>query len=267
MDNPFLAVINSLLPEPQASLLSGMLFGVRQQMPTDLYGGMRDSGVLHVVALSGSNISILIDIVAKMTLFLGKKISVITTIIVIGGFVIFVGASPTIVRAAIMGSMSLIAIYLGRREWSLLSLFLASGVMLLALPNLIEDISFQLSFLATLGIILADGIVERKRIFRLLDQLIYGFKENLAMTLSAQLFTLPIIVLNFQRISLVAPLTNLLVGWVIQPIMVLGFMTAILGWIWLPLGIIPGWLSWVPLTYFLVVVEWFSKIPLASLTL
>lgn len=264
MENPFVAVINQLLPEPHASLLNGILFGIKAEMPYAFYQVLRNSGVLHVIALSGMNITILIDIVATMTLILGKKISLFLTFFIICGFVIFVGASPSIVRAAIMGGMSLLAIYFGRRDWSLLSLFLASGVMLLVNFSWIGDISFQLSFLATLGIILADGIVERKRVFRPLEQLIFGLKENFVMSISAQIFTLPIIYFNFHQISLISPITNLLVGWVVQPIMVLGFITALAGIIWLPLGMIPAWIVWVPLTYFIKVVEIVAQIPWAS---
>src|SRR3989338_6680466 len=149
----FSSIINSTLPEPQASLLNGILFGVRGSMPFDFYQALITTGTLHIIALSGMNITILINLTAKATLFLGRRISIIVTICLIALFVMFVGAGPTIVRAAIMGSLSLIAIYFGRVYFSLLSLIMASLVMLLFYPDLIGNISFQLSFLATLGII------------------------------------------------------------------------------------------------------------------
>lgn len=265
MINPFVPVVNSLLPEPQAGLLNGILFGIKANMAHSLYQAMRDTGVLHIIALSGMNISILVNLVAKVTLFLGRKISIMATLIIISAFVVFVGPSPSIVRAAIMGGMSLIAIYLGRQSWSILSLFLTSGIMLLVRPNWLGEISFQLSFLSTLGIILAVKLVKRKQSFRLLDQLKYAFKENLALTLSAQLFTLPIILYNFHRLSLISPLANLLIGWTMQPIMILGFVAATLGLIFLPLGFVPALMTWVPLTYLVKVVEWLAKVPGASI--
>lgn len=265
MHNPFLSIINSLLPEPQASLLNGILFGTKAAMTKEFYTALRDSGVLHVIALSGTNISIIIDLLAKATLFMGKKVSVVFTLILIIVFVWFVGASPSVVRAAIMGSMTLIAIFFGRQDWGLLSLFIASGMMLLIHADWLKDISFQLSFLATLGIILANNIVERKQNPSPSKQLIYIFKENLAMSLSAQFFTLPVILYNFHRLSLVAPLANLLTGWVVQPIMILGFGAAFAGIIWLPLGFIPAWIAWVPLTYFVKVVELLSRVPGAAI--
>jgi len=265
--NPFISVINQLISEPQASLLNGILFGVKSQMPKELFYALRDTGVLHVIALSGMNISILIDILAKLTLFLGRRVSIIVTILSIFGFVMFVGPSSSVVRAAIMGAMTLVAIYFGKRAWSLLSLFLASGIMLLVRPEWLKEISFQLSFLATLGVILANNVIKRERSLRLSKQLIFGFKENLAMTLSAQIFTMPIIVYNFHRISLIGPVANLAIGWVVQPIMILGFIVAIVGWVWLPLGYIPAWIVWVPLTYFINVIEVLATIPGASLQL
>lgn len=267
VENPFLSVINSLLPEPQASLLAGMLFGVRATMSYPFYLALRDTGVLHVIALSGMNIAILIDIFGKLLNRYGRKFSAIFSGIIIILFVFFVGPSPTIVRAGIMGSMSLFAIILGRRYWSMLALFIASGVMLFLRPEWIGEVSFQLSFLATLGVILANKVVERERSGRWSKQLIYALKENIAMTVSAQLFTLPVIVYHFERISLVSPIANLLTGWSIQPIMILGILTSVLGWIWLPLGYIPAWITWVFLTYFVEVVEILAKLPFASISL
>lgn len=131
MYNPFLAVINSLLPEPQASLLNGILFGIKASMPKAFYNALITTGTLHIIALSGVNITILINLISRGTLWLGKKISILLTICLIALFVWFVGFQPSIVRAAIMGFFSLLSIYFGRQNWGLLSLFLAAGIMLL----------------------------------------------------------------------------------------------------------------------------------------
>ncbi len=273
MQNPFIPVINSLLPEPQASLLGGILFGVKATMPKDLYNALVATGTLHIIALSGMNISILANLIVRMTSFLGKKASSIVTICLIIIFTLFVGASPSIVRAAIMGSVSLLATCFGRLSWGLLSLFLAAGIMLLFNYILIKDLSFQLSFLATFGIItcsptgeLANRKIERQRSKSPSKQLLYVVRQNFRLTFSAQLFTLPVILINFHRISLISPITNLMVEWAVQPIMVLGFIVAILGWIWQPLGIIPAWIVWIPLTYFIKIVELLSKVPGASVS-
>lgn len=265
MPNPFLAVINSILPEPQASLLSGILFGVKATMPKVFYNALVTTGTLHIIALSGMNISILTALTAKTTLFLGRKASSILTICLIVLFVLFVGYSPSVVRAAMMGSLSLLAVYFGRQSWGLLSLFLVCGIMLIFDISLMKNLSFQLSFMATFGIILANRKVKRQMKNGLTDKLVFWLKENLKVTLSAQIFTLPIILYNFHRLSLIAPVANLLLEWVISPITVLGLIVALAGWFWYPLGLIIGWVVWVPLTYFIIVIEILAKIPWASI--
>lgn len=264
--NPFIPILNSLLSEPQAGLLNGVLFGVKTTIPKDLYNALITTGTLHIVALSGINITILINLLYRVTLLsIDRRIASLFSICFVVFFVWFVGASPSIVRAAIMGSLSLFAVYFGRWSWGLLSLVLAAGIMLLPNFSLIKNLSFQLSFLATLGIILAGKKVECQRKKTLLGKLIFPLKENLRLTLSAQLFTLPIILYHFHRISLISPIANLLIEWTIQPIMVLGFITALIGWVWLPLAVIPAWMVWVPLTYLISIVEFLAKIPGASI--
>ena len=266
MTNPFIHIINSLLPEPQASLLNGILFGIKASMPQEFYNALITTGTLHIIALSGMNISILAALTAKTTLFLGRKASSIFTICLIVLFTIFVGASPSIIRAAIMGCLSLIALYFGRQRSAVLSLFFASGIMLLLNFSLIKNISFQLSFLATLGVILATRKSECYKRKSAIDQLKFTIYENLKLTLSAQVFTLPVILYNFHRLSFIAPLANLLIEWAIQPIMVLGLITAFIGWIWLPPGFILAWITWVPLTYLITIVELLARIPGASIS-
>lgn len=262
--NPFASIINSLLPEPQAALANGIIFGVKAQIPRDLYTALIDTGTIHIVVLSGMNISILISLIAKITLFLGRKISSLLTICLIALFVWFVGGQPPIIRAAIMGSFSLLAINFGKQYWGLLSLVLASLIMLLYDFSLVKNISFQLSLLATFGILLTQGREESQSKRGLIGQLIYLVRENLRLTLSAQIMTLPVILYNFQRVSIIAPIANLAIQWVIQPIMILGLVTSIIGWVWRPLGIIPAWFTYVPLTYLIAVVEWLAKVPYAS---
>lgn len=266
--NGFVQLVNSLLPEPQASLLNGILFGIRGNFDASLYQNLVATGTLHIIALSGMNITILINLAARISLFLGRKKSSILTIIFIGLFVKMVGPSPTIIRAAIMGSLSLLAIYFGRRYYALLGLILASIIMLTFDFSLKNNLSFQLSFLATLGIILANGMGDRqKKILakpRLTELIFNPIKENFKITLAAQVLTLPVILYNFHRISIIAPLANLLIEWTIQPIMVLGFITIISGSLFRPLGILPAWFTWVPLTYLIRVIEWLGNIPGAT---
>ena len=196
--NPFVDIINQVLPEPQAGLLNGILFGIRANMPKNFYEALITTGTVHIVALSGQNISILAKVISEITLRCGRRISIWITFSSIIGFVLFVGFEPTLIRAAIMGSLSLLAVYFGRKDWSLLSLILAAGMMLIVNPSWIDNLSFQLSFLATLGIILLSSGTPLKRAKNLVEEIKNDLLLNLRTTLSAQIFTVPIIFIPFR---------------------------------------------------------------------
>jgi predicted membrane metal-binding protein len=169
-------------------------------------------------------------------------------------------------------------------------------VMLLINFQWIGDLSFQLSVMATLGIIIFGkdsdvagrhdfsstvtqgmGTISDKKV--LLDQdaensmptsamsrwLWSLIRDDLRITLAAQVFTIPIVLIQFQRISLVSPLSNILIGWLMAPIMVVGFSMVAMGLVWLPLAVPLAWILWVPLTFVLIVIEWTAKLPFASI--
>lgn len=253
--NDAVAILNQLLPEPQAGLLAGILFGTKATLSKELYDSLVRSGTLHIVALSGMNITILTGLVNTSLLWLvSRRVASLLTIVLIIGFVWFVGPGASIVRAAIMGSISLLAIIFGRQYWALLTWAFAVLVMLLFNIQWISDIGFQLSVLATLGIILFG----RKQETNVL-------KNDLRITLAAQVFTIPVILWYFHRISLVSPLSNVLIGFIIAPITALGLATVVAGWLWLPVGQILAWFAWVLLSYILIIVDLTAKIPGASL--
>lgn len=263
--NLFSQKTNKLLPEPQASLLNGILWGTKETMPGNFYEALRRTGTLHIIALSGMNITILVALIGKLTLFWGRKKSILLTLLSIFVFISFVGPSASVVRAGIMGSLALIAIYFGRRDWSLLSLVLAAGIMLIFFANWLTDIGFQLSFLATLGIILFASKPESKKARGIGQEILKNVKENLRVTLAAQIFTLPVILFNFKQLSLIAPVTNVLVLWIVQPIMVLGFILSLVSLVFNPLAYPLAWIVWVPLTYFIEIVELTAKLPFAAI--
>lgn len=239
-------------------------------MGAEFYQALVRTGTLHVVALSGTNITILIRLIEKLSLPLGGRKSGIATLVAILSFVLFVGLEPPIVRAAIMGGIATLGDFLGKRQYGLLSLLFASGVMLLIRPDWLYSLSFQLSFLATLGIIIFDaprtgGVIREIRGIGVIREIYVkskrAFVENLRTTLAAQVFITPLLVYNFGRLSLVAPLSNALAMWSVGPITWLGVFLALGGAILWPLGRVLAWVSWVFLEYFIIVVEWTSKVP------
>lgn len=210
-------IIFRYYPQPQADLLSGMLVGSRAQMSPMLFEQLQITGTLHVIALSGTNISFLISSLIVLAKLLGKKQANIFSIFFIIGFILFVGPSPSVVRAGIMGIMLLVAELVGKSFTAWYALFLTGFAMFLYNPDLILDLSFQLSFLATLGLV----------IFSFNDVKSY-FKNSFKATVAAQIFTMPLILYHFGRISLVSFLTNVLVAWLISYIMIFGFLAVFL---------------------------------------
>lgn len=296
------SIINQLLPEPHAGLLAGILFGVKAALVKSLTDDLVTTGTIHIIALSGMNITILAAIVTTTLLwFVSRRITSLLTVVIIIGFTLFVGPSASIVRAAIMGGISMLGLVWGRQVWALWSLVLAAGIMLLVNFSWLFDLSFQLSFLATLGILLFGsevrktlGSEDRKRegldvrkigrleekltssslpivpsspLFNLLSSHLLNFvRDELRVTLAAQVFTTPLIMFHFHRISLIAPLTNLLIGWTIPYITVLGIIAIIATFVWFPLGYIAGWFSWVFLEYLILAVQITSTFPFASIS-
>lgn len=298
------SILNQSLPEPHAGLLAGLLFGTKTTLSSEFYDALIRSGTLHIIALSGMNIGIVGSMIGKsLRLIVSRRIASLLTIGGILFFVWFVGPSPSIVRAAIMGSISLFAVVSGRQYWPLLSWILAVSVMILLNIQWLFDISFQLSALATLGIILfgsnrgaevsrqrgilaatsttttqqRNGTISSSSISRVFNApqnahphpIIFFLwtliADNLRLTLAAQVFTIPLILMRFGRISLISPISNLLIGWLIGPLTVLGWITVALGWIWLPFSRLIAWVDWALLSYLLWVVKWTANIPFASL--
>ena len=230
-------------------------------MPKDFYQALRITGTLHIIALSGTNITIIINVLGSIFIVFGRRLALVLTIFFIVLFVFFVGPSASVVRASLMGVISLIGIFFGRQTYSLLIFFVSAVLMLVFWPAWLFDIGFQLSCLATLGIILftGHGGLSGRGLVRTL-------RADLKTTLAAQVFTLPILFFNFHQISFISPVTNLLVGWVVQPITILGLVIALCGWIFLPLGQILAWVAYPFLEYFILVVDLTSKVPGASIT-
>ncbi len=255
MPNPsiFTPVINSYLPEPHASLLNGIIFGIPLKTNPLFNQKLKMVGLLHLVVLSGMNITMLAAIIGSLTKFLPKKMSLCVTIACIILFVLFVGVQAPVLRAAIMGIIGLLAIIYGRRNTALYSLFLSFVFFLIFWPGSITTISFQLSFGATLGIILFGNPKPKSS----------PVWQELKPSLAAQLFTTPIIFGYFQQISFIAPVANLLSAFIIAPIMVFGFLTALLGKIHFLLGAIPAAICYVLLSYLVLIIDVLSKIPFA----
>jgi len=289
----FTSIINQLLPEPHAGLLSGILFGTKMSIDPLLKQALVSTGTLHIIALSGMNITILTNIVSISLLWIfPRRIATFATIAVIIGFIFFVGPSASIIRAALMGGITLIGILFGKNAWALWSWGVAVICMLVAKPMWITDLSFQLSVLASLGMILfgdqtkenrkwkvgveavpagrqdrESKIDKRSNLLSIVHPLYSIILNDLQTTLAAQTFTIPLLLFTFGRLSFISPLTNVLIVWTLPIITVLGFLVATCGFFFLPLGQAVAWISWIFLEYIIQIITWTSRIPFANIGL
>ncbi len=246
------------LPSPQAELLSGILLGNKKDLPADLKLALRDTSTLHIVVVSGQNLSLLAGIFLRTAGFLKRKLAVCLTIIVILGFVMLTGGQTPILRAAIMAILSYLAQIYGRQYDGFWTLITVAGLMLLINPAWITDLSFQLSFLATFGVVVISPILAE-----FLKKIPLFLRENLVVTFSAQLMVTPVIIQNFHQLSLVSIPTNLFLLWSIPYIMSGGLVLLVLGSISAIFGQVVAFALQVILTYFIYVVSFFASLPFA----
>jgi competence protein ComEC len=230
-----------MVPEPEAALGAGILLGVRTSISPEIADSFAVSGLTHVVAISGWNIAIVAAIVAALLRPLeerrgGRWLAPSAAAATIAGYVVLTGASPSVVRAALMAGAMMVARFGGSRAHAASALGLAAMVMLLAAPSVLWDVGFQLSALATAGLILFGGAIEER-----LASWPAWLREPVALTMAAQLTTLPIVVGSFGRLSLVAPAANVVVVPLVPLVMLLCAIAA-------PLGAIASALQLAPLT-------------------
>lgn len=252
--------VGELISEPHSSLLLGIVFGVRSQMPEDFRQKLQETGTLHVVVASGQNVAIVIWILTELlTWVVSRKKAIVAALAGMIVYVLMIGAEPPVVRAGIMAAIAYLAQFLGREEEGTIALLFAAGLMLLISPLILFDISFQLSFAATAGLIWLYPLL-RGKIFSL-----PGFGPALATTLAAQLAVMPIIWVYFGRLSLLSLIINGVILWVVPLVMVLGSIMAGFSLIIRPLAQALSFFVWLLLEYFVRVIEVSGRIPGVSL--
>jgi len=253
------SLFGKTLPQTSASLLLGIVFGIKETMPEDLTESLRLSGVFHVVAASGMNVTMVGGFLSSLFgFFLKRQIAILASVIGIAFYALLAGLDPPIVRASIMGTLAFTGQLIGRQTLGAYGLFLSGFAMLFFSPKLIFDVGFQLSFLATAGLLYIRPLFERsKKAKVILNRSIVG--EGVVTTIAAQAGTLPILVSNFGAYSLWSVIVNGLVLWTIPTLMVIGGVGAILGMIAQPLGSTFLYLSLPFLLYFQEVVSMFAS--------
>lgn len=264
------------LPEPQSSLAQSVLLGERSALPPDLAGDLNATNTSHLVVVSGSNI-VLVSAFATLVFawLVGRRRALVLSIAFVLAYAALVGFSAPVTRATIMGILLIVARLSGRPTHGLTSILFAAAVMVGVTPSASRDVSFQLSFAATAGIVFLSSpirawsvegtarLVRRDAIPRWLDALVF---EPLAMTLAAIIATEPLIALNFGRISLVAIQANMLIVPAFGFILGASLLAAIGGLI--PhVHVIASVPAYYALTYWIEIAHRLASLPAASTTI
>lgn len=251
--------------EPHSSFMAGLILGSRKGIPAHLMEDFNTTGLTHIIAISGYNITLVIVIVGGLFSFLSRRKKVIASVIFIVIFVILVGASSAVVRAGIMGVISLMALWMGRKYYVGVALVMAAFLMNLWNPKiLVYDVGFQLSFLATCGLIYVSPLIEK---YFLWVPKHFEIRESVLMTLSAQILALPIIIYNFGRLSLISPIANLFVLPLIPFSMIFGFLAVMVSFVWEFFGVVVGAFGYLLLELIILFVKIFASIKLASISM
>ncbi|MBI2760718.1 MAG: ComEC/Rec2 family competence protein [Chloroflexi bacterium] len=266
--------LDRALPQPEAALARGIVVGDRVAIPAAVTDDFNRSGTSHLIAISGFNITLVIAMATGMLVpLLGRRPALIGAMALITVYALFVGMTPSVVRALVMGAIVVGGALLGRPGAPLVALLLAATAMTAHDPRVIDDAGFQLSFVATAGIMLLAPALSAAG-NRVLTTFPVGDRlagagaflwEPVAVTLAATVATLPVMLYTFGRVSLVAPLANLVLVPLFPLVMITSGAAALAGSV-LPAGAaLAGALAWPPLAFTVAVAHLAAQFPAASL--
>lgn len=245
------------LPETHASLLSGITLGINTSLDFAFFEKLRNTGTLHIIVASGTNIALVGGFLTYVFVnFVRRRVAVFVVVFFIILYVFMVGMQPPILRAALMGGIAYIALIFGREFDARRALVITAIFLLLWRPIWLFDLGFQLSFLATLGILTLSGKLGK---FGMVRGLPRGIRESLVTSVAAQIFVTPLLYFTFGDVSLIGPIVNVFVLPVVPFVMLGGLIFGVVGGIWEFGGKVGVWFVWLLLEYFIRVVELFDN--------
>jgi competence protein ComEC len=257
--------VRRAVPEPQASLGIGYLVGQRRALPPELSEALRIAGLTHVIVASGYNLTILVRLARRLFVKVSKYLAALSAGSMIVAFIAVTGMSPSMSRAGLVAGLSLLAWYYGRRFHPLVLLPFAAALTLLINPSYgWNDLGWQLSFAAFGGVMIVAPLTQR---YLFGDKAPGTIRQILGETVTAQLATLPILVMAFGQFSNVAVMANLLILPLVPFAMLLTFIAGI-GALLLPamattIGLPASWL----LHYMTATAEYLARLPWAQTSL
>ncbi|MDD5082903.1 MAG: ComEC/Rec2 family competence protein [Dehalococcoidales bacterium] len=265
------------LPEPQASLAQGIILGISGNIPEPVKANFSYTGTAHLLAISGLHLSVIAGILVTIGLWcFGRRhyLYVWLALAAIWFYVLITGLHLPVIRGAIMASLFLVAELLGRQRTAVTALFLAAAIMTGVNPQVLWDGSFQMSFLAMVGLIFVFPILQslgRKAAEARLSQhekitsIANLITDSLGVSLAATIAVWPLIAYYFGIVSLVGPLATFLTAPTIPGIITIGVLTGSLGVVALPLAQVLAWFVWLCLSYMLLMVNIFAAAPASFL--
>jgi competence protein ComEC len=259
----FVTSLDAMIPEPEVGLGKGLLLGIKSALGEDIETDFRRTGIIHIVVLSGYNVMLVVSfIMFCFSFFLPLRPRIVTGVLAITAFALIVGLSATVVRASIMAVLVLLAQALHRQYDVLRGLLVAGVIMVTINPYLLlYDIGFQLSFMATLGLIV---IVPHFETNYVRHEGVFKLKDFFFATLATQIAVLPLLLYHIGEISLLAVVVNVLVLPIVPIAMFLTFLSGLFGLISGGLGLAVGFLAQLTLSCILVIAEVFGGLPFAA---
>ncbi len=264
-------IIESGLIEPEAGLASALTLGTSHAVSENLNRSFSSSGLAHIVSISGMHISILAGLVmyALVTIGCWRRTASVIAACLLAAYIALIGFQPAAVRSLIMGLLLLFALGTGRINSMPRALLVAAAVMLAINPKLFrDDVGFQLSFLATAGIgfffaPLRDFLA-KKRLVRALPETL---RDSFALTLAAQALAVPVVAYDFQSVSLISPVSNLVVAWCMPFLLVAIIAAVVLAFAFPAVQTAVFFPAYLLLRFVIITAEWASRVPFAAVTL
>jgi competence protein ComEC len=250
--------IYEIYPKEEAIFLWGILIWARESLPNELKQDFNNSWLTHFIAVSWFNITILIIFITYLLRYFPIFLRVIFITLSIAFFTILVGDTAPVIRASIMGLIWYYILISGRK-WDILSIVLITAIIMIIISplSLNYDVSLHLSFLAVLWIVYTQKFFENT--FSFLPNFL-EIKTAFTLTLSALIFTLPIMIFSFWQVSILAPFANIAVTWTIPLAMIFGFISIIVHFVYPVAWIIIWYITWIFLKWDIIVVHFFWKL-------
>lgn len=252
----------------ERGFFEALLFGEEENISKEWKDKLNVSGTRHIAAVSGMNITILTEMILFFFLSIGlwRKQASWLSVLSISIYVLMIGAPGSGVRSGIMGGLTILATQSGRLVDPERLVLITLAIMLSVSPLLVLDVGFQLSFLAFLGIVWLPSITFIQRSFAKIPDT-FESRQSLLSTISAQVLVFPILLYNFGRMSIVSPISNILILPLLPFLTITGFLIGLVGNLWSWGGYVLSLIPTIVLRFIMMIVDLFSRVSFAQITL